>query len=67
MPRCMLHLPSENVPFPLRWLPKASFIKHSFEGLCVNEFSGQQFDADANGGGMRDGKAVRRGRGGAGC
>ncbi len=37
---------SENVPWMLRWVPKASLIRHGFEGLCVNEFRGLTFDAD---------------------
>ncbi|EFJ45360.1 hypothetical protein VOLCADRAFT_94516, partial [Volvox carteri f. nagariensis] len=47
-----------NVPAVFKWLPKASLIKQSFEALCVNEFPGLKFDADVNGGGMRDGDQV---------
>ncbi|KAK9823842.1 hypothetical protein WJX72_005871 [[Myrmecia] bisecta] len=35
----------ENVPRALQWLPKTSFIKHAFQGLCVNEFEGLEFEA----------------------
>ncbi len=31
---------AKTVPLPLRWLPRASLIKQSFEALCVNEFRG---------------------------
>ncbi|KAG2484422.1 hypothetical protein HYH03_016836, partial [Edaphochlamys debaryana] len=51
---------ADNVPRLLSWLPRASLIKQSFEALAVNEFEGVQFEADANGGGMRDGAAVLR-------
>jgi ABC-type multidrug transport system permease subunit len=33
-----------NVPAVLRWVPRASLIKHAFEGLAVNEFAGLTFD-----------------------
>ncbi len=36
---------SSGVPRALRWLPRASLIKHAFEALCVNEFRGLEFDA----------------------
>lgn len=32
------------MPRPLRWVPRASLIKHAFEGLAVNEFEGLAFD-----------------------
>ncbi|PNH11771.1 ABC transporter G family member 7 [Tetrabaena socialis] len=47
-----------TVPAIFKWLPRASLIKQSFEALCVNEFPGQQFEPDANGGGMRNGQQV---------
>jgi len=34
----------ENVPAPLRWIPKVSLIRHGFEALCVNEFKGLEFE-----------------------
>jgi len=40
-----LYVNSSGVPKALRWLPKASLIKHAFEALCVNEFKGLEFDA----------------------
>ena len=38
---------SSGVPRVLRWLPRASLIKHAFEALCVNEFRGLEFEASA--------------------
>ncbi len=35
---------SSNVPRALRWIPNTSLIKQSFEGLCINEFEGLQFE-----------------------
>jgi hypothetical protein len=50
---------SKNVPFFLRWLPKASLIKQGFEALAVNEFKGTTFVPDAaTGGGYQTGEAV---------
>ena len=34
----------EGVPTPLKWIPKTSLIKHAFEGACINEFEGLEFD-----------------------
>lgn len=34
----------EGVPKPLKWIPKTSLIKHAFEGACINEFRGLEFD-----------------------
>lgn len=42
----------------LRWLPQASLIKHAFEALCINEFTGLTFELDDNGGGMKTGRHV---------
>eukprot|EP00879_Flechtneria_rotunda_P031278 GHRR01034154.1.p1 GENE.GHRR01034154.1~~GHRR01034154.1.p1 ORF type:complete len:129 (+),score=43.44 GHRR01034154.1:1152-1538(+) len=49
---------ADNIPSALRWLPKASLIKHSFEALCINEFEGLEFELDEKGGGMRTGEDV---------
>ncbi|KAG2433874.1 hypothetical protein HXX76_008227 [Chlamydomonas incerta] len=49
---------ADNVPVLFKWLPRASLIKQAFEALCVNEFPGLTFEADANGGGMRTGEQV---------
>ncbi|KAA8529081.1 hypothetical protein F0562_033431 [Nyssa sinensis] len=35
---------SENTPIIFRWIPRVSLIRWAFEGLCINEFSGLQFD-----------------------
>jgi ABC-type multidrug transport system permease subunit len=40
-----LYVNGDNVPPWLAWLPRVSIIKHAFEGLCVNEFRGIQFDS----------------------
>ncbi|QDZ23790.1 ABC transporter [Chloropicon primus] len=34
----------ENVPIAFRWIPKVSLIRHAFEGLTKNEFSGLKFE-----------------------
>ncbi|PSC72649.1 ABC transporter G family member 7 isoform A [Micractinium conductrix] len=47
-----------NVPGPLKWLPAASLIKQAFEGACVNEFKGAEFEPDERGGGTRTGEEV---------
>ena len=44
-----------SVPAPLRWVPRASLIKHAFEGLAVNEFDGLTFDPSSPGGRPRPG------------
>jgi ABC-type multidrug transport system permease subunit len=41
---------AENVPVAFRWITKCSLIKHSFAGLCVNEFAGLDFEPSTNGG-----------------
>lgn len=38
---------SGNVPKALQWIPSVSLIKHSFEGLCVNEYPGLEFEPGA--------------------
>ena len=49
-----------SVPRVLRWAPRTSLIKHAFEGACVNEFEGQQFEPDERGGGDVTGEQVLR-------
>lgn len=49
---------ADNVLLLLRWLPNASLIKRSFEGLCVNEFKGLEFEQDGEAGAMKDGGEV---------
>lgn len=40
-----LYVNGDNVPRWLSWVPRISIIKHAFEGLCVNEFRGIQFES----------------------
>ncbi|KAL3830815.1 hypothetical protein ACJIZ3_019617 [Penstemon smallii] len=35
---------AENTPIIFRWIPRISLIRWAFQGLCINEFSGLQFD-----------------------
>ncbi|XP_016484987.2 ABC transporter G family member 7 isoform X2 [Nicotiana tabacum] len=35
---------SENTPIIFRWIPRVSLIRWAFQGLCINEFSGLQFE-----------------------
>lgn len=35
---------AENTPIIFRWIPSVSLIRWAFQGLCINEFSGLQFD-----------------------
>ncbi|XP_037410950.1 ABC transporter G family member 7-like [Triticum dicoccoides] len=34
----------DNTPVIFRWIPKASLIRWAFQGLCINEFKGLQFE-----------------------
>lgn len=34
----------ENTPIIFRWIPRVSLIRWAFQGLCINEFGGLQFD-----------------------
>jgi hypothetical protein len=47
------NIAEESIPRLLRWIPKVGLIRWGFEGLCVNEFSGLQFDATGGSGGGR--------------
>ena len=38
----------DGVPKPLRWIPKTSLIKHAFEGACINELTGLEFDCGSD-------------------
>lgn len=38
------NISEENTPRLLRWIPKLGLIRWGFEGLCINEFEGLQFD-----------------------
>lgn len=35
---------SDNTPVVFRWIPQVSLIRWAFQGLCINEFRGLQFD-----------------------
>ncbi|KAL5553380.1 hypothetical protein UlMin_040781 [Ulmus minor] len=35
---------ADNTPIIFRWIPRVSLIRWAFEGLCINEFKGLQFD-----------------------
>ncbi|EOA23550.1 hypothetical protein CARUB_v10016744mg [Capsella rubella] len=35
---------ADNTPIIFRWIPRASLIRWAFQGLCINEFSGLEFD-----------------------
>ncbi|PXF46733.1 ABC transporter G family member 7 [Gracilariopsis chorda] len=41
-----LYVTDENVPGWASWIPRISLIKHAYEGLCVNEFRGLEFQAE---------------------
>ncbi|XP_068641030.1 ABC transporter G family member 7 [Aristolochia californica] len=35
---------AENTPVIFRWIPRVSLIRWAFQGLCINEFSGLEFE-----------------------
>ncbi|GAB2280006.1 ABC transporter G member 7 [Dionaea muscipula] len=35
---------ADNTPIIFRWIPRVSLIRWAFQGLCINEFRGMQFD-----------------------
>ncbi|KAH9794844.1 ABC transporter G family member 7 [Citrus sinensis] len=35
---------ADNTPIIFRWIPRVSLIRWAFQGLCINEFLGLQFD-----------------------
>uniref|UniRef100_A0A803LJI6 ABC transporter domain-containing protein n=1 Tax=Chenopodium quinoa TaxID=63459 RepID=A0A803LJI6_CHEQI len=35
---------ADNTPIIFRWIPRASLIRWAFQGLCINEFKGLQFE-----------------------
>ena len=39
------NISEDSIPRLLRWIPKVGLIRWGFEGLCVNEFDGLEFDA----------------------
>lgn len=38
------YMNAENTPVVFCWIPQVSLIRWAFQGLCINEFSGLQFD-----------------------
>jgi len=38
------NISEENTPKLLRWIPKVGLIRWGFEGLCLNEFEGLEFE-----------------------
>ncbi|CAN6478097.1 unnamed protein product [Victoria cruziana] len=38
------YINTENAPVIFRWIPQVSLIRWAFQGLCINEFTGLQFD-----------------------
>jgi hypothetical protein len=51
------NISEENIPRLLRWVPKVGLIRWGFEGLCLNEFEGLEFDTK----GPRRGPVARNG------
>jgi hypothetical protein len=50
---------ADNVPVCFRWINKCSLIKWAFQGLCVNEFDGLEFEKSGRKyGDQNDGAAV---------
>lgn len=35
---------ADNTPIIFRWIPRVSLIRWAFQGLCINEFRGLEFD-----------------------
>ncbi|KAJ4794289.1 ABC-2 type transporter family protein [Rhynchospora pubera] len=35
---------SDNTPVIFRWIPRVSLIRWAFQGLCINEFTGLEFE-----------------------
>eukprot|EP00529_Nitzschia_sp_RCC80_P009928 CAMPEP_0113481860 /NCGR_PEP_ID=MMETSP0014_2-20120614/22624_1 /TAXON_ID=2857 /ORGANISM="Nitzschia sp." /LENGTH=777 /DNA_ID=CAMNT_0000375365 /DNA_START=288 /DNA_END=2621 /DNA_ORIENTATION=- /assembly_acc=CAM_ASM_000159 len=51
------NISQESTPWFLRWLPKVGLIRWGFEGLCLNEFEGLEFETK----GPRRGPVARNG------
>lgn len=45
------NIADESIPRILRWIPKVGLIRWGYEGLCINEFDGLQFDGSGGRGG----------------
>ena len=55
-----VYVNQQTVPKPLRWIPSTSLIKHSFEGLCLNELRGACFLASQPGDAATGEQVLRR-------
>ena len=53
-----LFVNAEGLPTALKWVPRTSLIKQSFEGACINEFEGEEFEPDSKGRGDVTGEQV---------
>lgn len=53
------NISEENTPRLLKWVPKLGLIRWGYEGLCLNEFMGLEFDIQ--GSPVRRGPSVRTG------
>ncbi|GLT35031.1 hypothetical protein SLA2020_095160 [Shorea laevis] len=38
------YINADNTPIVFRWIPRVSLIRWAFQGLCINEFTGLEFD-----------------------
>ena len=50
-----VYVTADNVPSYLKWLPRTSLIKYAYEGLCVNEFRGMEFETSGASGDLATG------------
>ena len=50
-----VYVSADNVPGYLKWLPRTSMIKYAYEGLCVNEFRGMEFETTGASGDLATG------------
>ena len=50
-----VYVTADNVPSYLKWLPRTSLIKYAYEGLCVNEFRGTDFETTGASGDLATG------------
>ena len=55
-----VYVNEKTVPKVLRWIPSTSLIKHSFEGLCLNELRGACFVAGEPGDAATGEQVLRR-------
>lgn len=54
-----VYVTADNVPSYLKWLPRTSMIKYAYEGLCVNEFRGMDFETSGLSGDLATGDQAR--------